>query len=201
MRLLRRRAGLLVIVAALSLALSASASATTVTVSPGGNVTGTATTNWFITVGSSTLDCTTATFTATISSRTGTLPAVISSNLQQNMSSCTLVGVGGFTYACTNTAVLSVTGPTVSGVTPASLTNINCTYTITGVCTARLTGSVPTSYSNTLGTLTFLAAGQAITVSASTCGSLFPNGPATFTGPSRTNLIYNVSPRTTITAL
>ncbi|HEY6760581.1 MAG TPA: hypothetical protein VI318_13875 [Baekduia sp.] len=191
----------LVVVGASMLAVTSSASATTATVSSS-NVTGTATTHAFLRAGSASLDCATATATATLTSRSGPLPIAISTNLQENFSSCTLVGIGGFTVACTNTSVLSVTSLTVSGVTQGTISNVRCTITVTGLCSADVTGSVTGSYNNLsspLGQLTVNAAGQSLNVVNSTCGSLLPNGSATFTGPSGANLVYNISPRTTVT--
>ncbi|HEY6760318.1 MAG TPA: hypothetical protein VI318_12545 [Baekduia sp.] len=203
MRLLRRSSGLLAIVAALSLAISASASATTVTVAPGGGVTGTGTTHWFLHDGTAVVDCPNAGFTATLSTRTGALPVAISSDVQQIIGPCTVLAVGGNTIACTRTGTMSVTGLTVSGVTQLRLAFISCTITVTGVCSARIDASstVPASFNNGTGQLTILASGQSIRISGSTCGRLLPDGSATVSGPSGADFVYNVSPRTTISAV
>lgn len=170
------------------LAITSSAGAT---VTPGGNVTGTATTDSFLRASSGTVDCVRSAFTATLVNN----PVVISSNLQEQFSNCTLVGVGGANVVCVNTSTLSVTGATVAGVTPVRIDNLRCTITVTGLCSATKSGSVIGSFANATSVLAISATGQSLTISGSTCGALLPNGSATFTGPSGAGLIYTVLPR------
>ncbi|HEY6760582.1 MAG TPA: hypothetical protein VI318_13880 [Baekduia sp.] len=190
----------LIVAGALMLGVAASAGASTVTVSPGGNVTGTATTHAFFQWGSARLDCAAATATGTLRAATGVFPITVSSNMQENFSSCTLVGIGGYTITCSNTSTANVTSVTVAGVTQGTIANIACTVTVVGICSARMSGSLTESNNNATGQVTVNAAGQSLVVSGSMCGSLLPNGPMTFTGPSSANLVYNVLPRQTVTA-
>lgn len=185
----------------MTLAVAGPATAASVSTSPGGAVTATATTHVFVRAGSFSVDCTTMTVTATLAGATGAaFPLVISSNTQPHFSGCSIVSIGGIPISCTNTSRLSVTGVTVSDVTPVRADIVSCTITFTGVCGASFAGSMNTSYNNFTRQLTLSATGQTLTVSGSTCGSLLPNGPMTITGPTGSNSVFNVSPTQTITA-
>jgi hypothetical protein len=200
MRLLSRSIGLLIVVSALGFASVGTAMATTANVSPGGSTRGVGTTGWQLNAGSASFNCTTGTFSATLASSSGALPLAVSANYQQAFSSCRTAGVS-YTFQCTPTAVLSVTALTSGGVTPGSLTSLNCTARLATGCTASITGSLPISYNNAASQLSVPTTGQAITVSGSTCGSAFPNGPATFSATGGGAFVYNVSPFTTITVV
>lgn len=200
MRLIIRSIGLLSIVAALACAGVGTASAATATVTPGGSTRGVGTTGWELTAGggTATFNCATGSFSANLAGATGALPLALSTNYQQSFSSCRTAGIS-YTFQCTPTSTLSVTALTnTSGVTPGSITALNCVARLSTGCTASITGSLPVSYSNSGSTLTVPTAGQAIVVSNSTCGSAFPNGPATFSATGGGAFVYVVSPATII---
>jgi hypothetical protein len=96
--------------------------------------------------------------------------------------------------ACTNTAVLTATGSTVSGITPLSLTSLSCRISVTAAptCNATVSGSVVASFRNVGSALT-INAGGTLTVSGSTCTSTFPNGTTTIS-----SAVYAVTPATTM---
>jgi hypothetical protein len=207
MRLFIRSIGLLSVVAALSFAAVGTAAAATATVSPGGSTRGTGTTSWQLLISgsssSATFNCTGATFSATLASSSGAFPLAITSNYQQQFSGCRIAGGISYNDTCTASASLGATAVTTSGVTPFSLTGLNCTATLSGSpsCTARITGSLTQSYSNTTGQLSVPVTGQSITVSGSTCTSTIPNGTATFSNTSGGTFVYTVSPATTISVV
>lgn len=201
MHLFTRSISLLSIVAALAFAGVGTAAAATATVTPGGSTRGVGTTGWELTAGSASFNCATGSFSANLASATGALPLALSTNYQQAFSSCRTAGIS-YTFQCTPTATLSVLALTSSsGVTPGSITGLSCVARLATGCTASITGSLPVSYSNPGSTLTVPIAGQAITVSNSTCGSAFPNGPATFSATGGGPFTYVVSPATTITVV
>jgi hypothetical protein len=206
MRLFSRSATLLALVVTTALAFAGSSSAATVVVSPAGGVNGTATSAWELTIGTGssavTFNCANAGFSATLASASGpTFPLAISTNYQQNFSSCR-TGSLSYNFACAPTAVLSVLSPSVAGVTSARLTALNCVASIGGSCSARITGSLPVTLTTT-GAVSQLAvptSGQAITVSGSTCTGTIPNGSAVFAAAGGGTFVYNIAPRTIITA-
>jgi hypothetical protein len=189
--------GLLVCTAAIILSTAGLASATTVVVSPGGSVAGTGTTSWELIIGSgsTTFVCTGAGFTATLVSA-----PTITTNYQQNFSGCRLTGGISYTDTCSATARLTVTGLTVSGVTPGVLSGISCVASVNGSCRANVTGSLPVQFNNATSQLTVPTTGQTIVVSGSTCTTVIPNGTATFASATGGAFVYRVSPAQTITA-
>jgi hypothetical protein len=201
MHLFTRSVGLLCIVVALAFAGVGTAAAATATVTPGGSTRGVGTTGWELRAGSATFNCATGSFSATLSSASGALPLTLSNNYQQAFSSCRTAGIS-YNFSCAATSRLNVTALTSSsGVTPGTLTALNCVARLASGCSASITGSLPLSYSNSGSTLTVPVAGQSILVSNSTCGSLFPNGPATFAATGGGAFTYVVSPVTTITVV
>ncbi|WP_027007538.1 hypothetical protein [Conexibacter woesei] len=204
MHLFTRSIGLLTAALFASFVFAGAASALTVTVTPSPSaITGTGTTPWQLTIqpsggGPTVFTCVNAGFTATVRSATGAGPLAIATNYQQTFSSCRVAGIS-YTDTCSGTAVLSVTGVTVSGVTPLTLSSLSCTATIGGCGSARITGTIPETYNNTTRQLTVLTTGQALTVSGTTC-SRIPNGAATFAATGGGNFVYAVSPATTIVA-
>jgi hypothetical protein len=202
MRLFIRSIGLLSVVAALAFAAVGTAAAATATITPGGSTRGVGTTGWELTAGSATFNCATGSFSVTLPRTvTGPLPLALSTNYQQAFSSCRTAG-SSYTFQCAATATLSVTQLTsTSGVTPGTITGLNCVARLSIGCTASITGSLPVSFSNAGSTLTVPIPGQSILVSGSTCGSAFPNGPATFAATGGGAFTYVVSPVTTITVI
>jgi hypothetical protein len=196
MHLLTKGFGLLVITAALALAASATASATTATVSSPGGKAGTTTAAWKLGIqgssSSATVTCTTAKFYATLGNATGALPLTISNTYHQTGSGCTTAGVAT-TVDCTSTAVLKATGLSTNGVTPLSLSSLSCTVSISGCGSAKITGSLPATYSSGMSLLTFPVANQSLAVSASTCARI-PNGTATSSNQTGSALAYTVVP-------
>jgi hypothetical protein len=199
MHLFTRSIGLLAIVVALAFAGVGTAAAATATVSPGGSTRGVGTTGWELTAtGGARFNCANGSFSANLFSATGSLPLTISTSYQQAFSSCRTSGLS-YTFQCAATAQLSVTALTnTSGVTPGTVSGLNCVARLSSGCSAQITGSLPVSFSNPGSTLTVPIPGQAIVVSGSTCGSLFPNGPATFAATGGGPFTYVVSPATTI---
>jgi hypothetical protein len=200
-------------VALMSLVAVAQASAVTVTVTPSGAKTLTSTTDvrFVITSGSTrtTVDCTVMTIVGTVNSASGSLAVAISTNIQFGFTGCTLPGGLRVTIGCSPTAVLSVTGLTSGGVTPISITNISCTISLTSAPSCRTTiegpgtakGSVGGSYSNSTNQLTINTAGQSLASKNSTCTSTFPNGTVNLASSAGGNIIFAVTPATTITAV
>lgn len=105
------------------------------------------------------------------------------------------VGPVGLTYSiiCTSGSpqtMFNLTSVPVAGTTPGSATSITCTLvqTATG-CTRSLTGSVSISYTNpvapsTSGRVTFLTAGQSLTLTGSGGGAGCPaSGPVDLGAP------------------
>jgi hypothetical protein len=184
---------------------AASAADASVVVSPSpAAITATATTHSVLTIhgasGTWALDCTNASMVGTLAS---SLTRQISSNINLRFSSCLLGGFQLYQVSCTNTSVLKTTGATVGGVTPGTL-SISCQWTLVSIPSCTFTvegagsgpGSVPVSYNNATNQLTLLAAGQNLAVNSvpAACGSTIPTGPATWTAPAGSNLIYNMLP-------
>jgi hypothetical protein len=192
--------GLLVCTTAIILSTAGLASATTVVVSPGGSVAGTGTTSWELVItptgggSAATFNCTGAGFTAALASS-----PTLSTNYQQNFSGCRVAGIS-YTDSCTATGRLTVTGLTVSGITPATLSGISCVASVSGSCRANVTGSLTVTFNNTTSQLTVPTTGQSIVISGSTCTSVIPNGTGRFASSTGGAFVYNVSPFTTITA-
>jgi hypothetical protein len=206
MHLITRSLLLLAVSAALLCAASGSALAATATVTPSGNgVSGNGTSAWELTIDaqgggtSARFNCTNGSFNAKLASATGALPLTLSTNYQQTFSGCRTAGVS-YTFSCTPTAILQATGLTAAGVTPLSLSGLNCTAAIGGCGSARITGSLAETFNNAGSLLTVPTTGQAITVSGSTC-SLIPNGTATFAAAGGGAFTYVVTPTTTITVV
>jgi hypothetical protein len=193
------------VVLAASLVTVASAAASTVTVTPSGPKTATTGAIRFAIAGGSgttTITCTGATITGTLNSARGTYPIAISTNIQ-------LVCAGGrsaslnVSVACSGTAILSVTGDTnASGITPLQLTGINCRVSLTSTptCNVTITGSVRGQFANATSQLTIFRAGQALTASGSTCTSTFQNGAVGISSATGGDIVFNVTPATTIVA-
>jgi hypothetical protein len=199
MRLFIRSIGLLSVLVALACAGVGTASAATATVTPGGSTRGVGTTGWELTASNGArFNCGNGSFSATLRSATGALPLALSNNYQQQFSQCQ-TGSISYNFQCAATATFSVTALTsTSGVTPGSITGLNCVARLATGCTASITGSLPANFDNAGSTLTVPIAGQSIVVSASTCGATFPNGPATFAATGGGAFTYIVSPATII---
>jgi hypothetical protein len=202
MRLLRRTITLLSLAAALSVGLTGSAFAATAIVTPNGTAAGTGTTPWQLTIDSSSgpvqFNCVNAGFTATFTSTSGALPLTIATAYQQTFSNCR-TGTVSYNVSCNPTATtLSATALTTSsGTTALTLDGLNCIASIGGCGSARISGTLPTTFDNLTTTLTVTVAGQAVRVTGSTC-SLIPNGNARFTAPGGGPFTYRVSPATTV---
>ncbi|WCB92456.1 hypothetical protein DSM104299_01152 [Baekduia alba] len=196
MRSLSKSISLLVLVAAFGLAASASASAATMVVSSPGAKGGVGTTGAQLVVQGSgttaTISCTASGFNATLAGGTGPLPLAVSTDYKPTYSGCTTAGVST-TIDCKNTAKLAAVGLSVNGVTPFTLSGLNCTASVSGCGTATLSGTVPASYNSGHSQLTVLTTGQSTAVSNSVCG-LIPDGTATTTNPTGGALAYTVVP-------
>ncbi|MFA4929380.1 MAG: hypothetical protein WC558_12760 [Patulibacter sp.] len=133
-------------------------------------------------------NCTTTGSTSNINTGVYGLPAAVGTT-QLQFSSCNSV-FGSFVWACTSTTSYTFTGAPVGGVTAGSYTGISCLITSSAVgCSATLSGSMPVRYTNpsatTPGVVTVLTAGQALTLSGSTCPpAILPNGSVQFGAPS-----------------
>jgi len=141
------------------------------------------------------LNCTTTAGVGTINTGAypNTYPTTIGT-LQPQFSNCTGPSGFAFTVSCVNTSQLQVTAtppahPATGATVAGRITGISCLITFELGCTATATGTVPVSYVNpngstTGGVLTVLLAGQALTVSGSTCpAAVLPNGSAQFGAP------------------
>lgn len=181
---MRRASTLIATVAAVATSFAALAVAAGATVTPPGAKSGATGAVTF--AGAS---CTAGSFTGTWASS-----PTISTDMQLAFTGCRKPGGLGITIACTNTAVLTATGTTVSGITPLSITRLSCRISVTGAptCNATVSGSVVASFSNASSTLT-INAGGTLTVSGSTCTATFPNGATTISGAT-----YAVTPATTM---
>jgi hypothetical protein len=198
MRLLTRSFSLLVVVAALALAASATASAATSAISSPGAKGGTGTTAVKLVVQGSgstaTVSCTGTGLYVKLVNASGPLPLTLATNYQPTFTGCTTASAAT-TLTCTATGALKATALSVGGVTPMSLSSLNCTASISGCGTAKLTGSVPGSFGPSQ--LTVPIAGQALTVSGSTCARI-PNGKATVSNPTGGAMVYWVLPAVAI---
>jgi hypothetical protein len=187
---------LIPVVAAAALAPAASAG-----VSPVGAKTGTATSA--VTIAGAT--CAGASVLGSFSSPGGPPPVVISTDLLPVFPSpatflCTRTPGLRITFGCTNTGTITLTGRTVAGVTPLTITSLSCIATLTGspTCTARISGGVSGSFDNATSALTIATTGQTLTVSGTTCSTVFANGATTWTASGGTAATYTISPATTI---
>jgi hypothetical protein len=179
-----------VVMVATSFAALAEAAGATI---PTGPVTGTGGAVLFS--GGTRINCGTSSFTATFRNPM-TPPLIVANDLQLRFATCTRLGGIVLTVACTNRAVLTATGASVSGVTPASLTGINCVFSVTGGCSAALSGGVTGFFTNASSSLTINTTGQTLAFSGSTCTSTLPNGATTFTNSTGGAAVYRVNPPT-----
>lgn len=212
-----RKYMVLAVVSVCSLAFVGQAAASTATVSPGGAVTGTSGASQLaLRTNRRSLNCTTSGATATLASNTGALPLAVSTNLVPLFGAgfgggrCTVTGGAGITVDCSaSPATLSVTGATVSGVTPGTISGIRCSVRLNGstTCSVNVTnaagtggGSVTGSYNNT-GSLTVNVAGQSLFATGSTCTTLPNDSSTSFTDASGNALVYSISPVQTVTVV
>lgn len=202
-----RKSFMVAVVVLTSLLVASVASASvTVTVTPSGAKTALATTGLKLVIagtsGSSALDCTGASFSGTVGSATGSGYPIRIGTLSSAITGCTWPGGLAIDLSCPGVS-LNVTGPTVSGVTPESLTAVACTMAVHSMPTCRTTiaGAFGGDrFSNTTGQLTITASGQSLVSIGSTCASTLLNGAATFSSPTGGDLVFNVTPATTVSA-
>lgn len=104
------------------------------------------------------------------------------------------IGPSGFEFGvtCVNTSSLQATAAPTGGTTASQIVGISCVVSFTPLgCSATVSGSVKGSYTNptagspaTPGRLVVFIAGQALTVSGSTCPpAVLPNGTGQYGAP------------------
>lgn len=148
-----------------------------------------------------TVDCTTSSVRATLGSAAGASPLAISTNLAWGLSGCTQTGGLRFFWTCSANQNLSVTGATAAGVTTATA-GIDCVESISATCSVHITGRMSVTYNNLTSQLTLISpSGQSIFATGSTCSTL-PNDVSVTMGSSTGgNLVFTVSPLTTVSVV
>lgn len=188
---MRTAATAVAIAGAVALGGAATASAGTAVVTGGGAIHATAGATRLVVNNAVPLNCASSTVTGTIDNGTytGAAPLTIPTGnigIQFDNGATTCVGPAGFFFnvSCTSTAQLAVTGNTVAGVTPGRVENVHCVLSFPAIpCTATVTGTVDGTYNNA-GSLTVNGPhAQNLTLSASTCPGIIPNGTARFGAP------------------
>jgi hypothetical protein len=209
------RSKLLLLGSVLTMAVSimaGSAMASTATVSPGGATTGTSgAVQWGLNTARKTLNCTTAGFTATLTSGSGTLPLAVATDMTWmfgagfHRGSCIQTGGAGFTFTCSATTTLSATGATIAGVTPMQIRNFSCLEALAGgSCSVRIIGGLVGSYDSASSRLTVSSRGQTLVAVGSSIGSggtcvWLPNDTSvSLTDSTGASLGFTITPATTI---
>lgn len=192
---MRRVLTTLAVAAVLAASLASFAAPAGASVSPTGGKTGTSTVG--VAFSGISVSCTGATFTGTWSSPF-TPPLTISTNMQLFFSGCVRTGGIPTTIACANTAVLTVTGRTLSNITPMTLTGVSCRVTWTATCGATLSGAVNAPYDNVPVAMVVSTTGQTLTISGTTCAGVYPNGSTTLTTSGGGAVNYQMTPVTTV---
>jgi hypothetical protein len=214
-----RKVALPMVVALMAFVAVAQASAATATESPSGSKTGTATAIVKLTITSGSartvVTCAAAGFTGTWNPGAGTFPLATSTNTALTFTNCSIPGPINVRLTCNVTEVLSVTGVTTNGVTPLNITKLTCSLSLgndpTG-CKTTIEGAGPTGtrgslaghYSNSTQQLTILATGQDLVSKNSDCSRerlLFDGTGAYSDATSGGDVLYNVTPTTTITVV
>jgi hypothetical protein len=192
-RLIVLPASVLVVLAA----WSGTASAVTLTVNPTpASIIGSGTTGSRITLGSTTISCTSETISGTWRSNSGSTFPVIAGMMTPQYpatgGTCTATGGVSVSFSCFVQG-LGATGFTDPSRVTAAIYPWACTITATATCSVVIAGTIPASYHNGTGQLLLRASGQALRSSNSNC-ALFPNNTtATYTSTAGSDFAYNIS--------
>jgi hypothetical protein len=175
----------------------------TATVSPTGVKTLASTSSVDFGIGVRGAHCDAAGGRLTASSTTGTLPIAISLNPALAFSGCTWSNGAAATIACAAWGTVEMSALTSGGVTPGTLSSPICTIRLTATpsCTADIQGRTDLSFNNATGALAILAFGQGLSFRNSTCTTTIPNGAMWLTSNTDGDIIYNMTPATTITVM
>jgi len=203
--LIKMKAAVATIATAGLMATAGVGAAHAATITPGGTFSASAGASRFIVATGAGIpfNCTGSTGSATVTAGTYATPSIVG-GVVPAFTSCLGPFGSSLVFACNATAPadLWLLGSPVAGVSPGELRGVDCLVTFTALsCTFRISGSIPTSYTNPSGTMaariTTLVAGQSLVTSASTCpASIFPsNATVAFGAPvggggSVANLTY-----------
>jgi hypothetical protein len=186
-----------------SLSAVSTAGATTATITNGPNVTGTsAVTLLKLHNAGVTLSCTNSSSSGTVANSSGTLPFRIGT-VTPGFTGCRIVGGLGITVSCQPTSALNATALTTAGLTPGSVTGINCHIFVTSqtACRHTVVGAVGASYQNGANpTLTVDKDHENLQVLNSTnglgatCSVLPADASARFTNGALGDPVYTVTP-------
>lgn len=178
------------VAAALCLSIPAALAAVTVTVSGGTSFTSTQTTGASFKLTDAT---TNQTFTCTKGSSAGTVTDGTHENnpfgsvTSNSFSSCTNGFVSGSSSQKTGTTA-SLNGLTYSApVETGTITNVDETLTITGICSTEVKGTAGVTYNNNTHVLAFTTAGDSLSVQNNNCSPFVKSGDTVqFSGSGET---------------